>query len=406
MPASGPESGEAKTPASALYLIDGSGFIFRAFHALPPMTRSDGTPVNAVLGFVNMLIRLLTEFGVARIAVVFDAKGDSFRNAFYPEYKANRSAPPDELIPQFGLIREATEAFCLPQVELDGYEADDLIATYTRLAVEQGEEVVIVSSDKDMMQLVGPGVTMFDPIKYKPIGPAEVMEKFGVAPDRVVDVQALAGDSTDNVPGVPGIGVKTAAQLITEFGDLETLLARAGEIKQPKRRESLIQFAEQARVSRRLVLLDAYSPPPLPLDELKVHEPDQDKLIAFLVKQEFRTTLARVQSRLREAGELADHAGVADEAAPPPVAERYELVTDIAVLETWLARARETGRLAFDVHTDVEQAVACQVTGIALAVSPGQACYVPLGHSPVKPGAQLGLDDAAPFPQLPIAAVL
>jgi DNA polymerase-1 len=408
MPRSGPESGEAKTPASALYLIDGSGFIFRAFHALPPMTRSDGTPVNAVLGFVNMLIRLLTEFGVARIAVVFDAKGDSFRNAFYPEYKANRSAPPDELIPQFGLIREATEAFCLPQVELDGYEADDLIATYTRLAVEQGEEVVIVSSDKDMMQLVGPGVTMFDPIKYKPIGPAEVMEKFGVAPDRVVDVQALAGDSTDNVPGVPGIGVKTAAQLITEFGDLETLLARAGEIKQPKRRESLIQFAEQARVSRRLVLLDAYSPPPLPLDELKVHEPDQEKLIAFLVKQEFRTTLARVQSRLRESGELAERASVDETApaAPPPPSERYELVTDLAALDRWLALAAATGQLAFDVHTDVEQPVACQVIGIALAVAPGRACYIPLGHGAAAAGAQLGLDESAAPTQPPLGDTL
>jgi DNA polymerase-1 len=410
MPDSGaPEmvGADAKPAASALYLIDGSGFIFRAFHALPPMTRSDGTPVNAVLGFVNMLIRLLTEFGVARIAVVFDAKGDSFRNEFFPEYKANRSAPPDELIPQFGLIREATEAFCLPQVELDGYEADDLIATYTRLAVEQGDEVVIVSSDKDMMQLVRPGVTMFDPIKYKPIGPAEVMEKFGVAPEKVVDVQALAGDSTDNVPGVPGIGVKTAAQLITEFGDLETLLARAGEIKQPKRRESLIQFAEQARVSRRLVLLDAFTPPPLPVDELRVHEPDHEKLVAFLVKQEFRTTLARVQSRFRETGELAEHAAI-DESAPaaPPPAECYELVTDVAALDRWLAHAAATGQLAFDVHTDVEQPVACQVTGIALAVAPGEACYVPLGHGAAPAGAQLGLEDAAPPAQMPLADAL
>src|SRR5476651_2267292 len=184
-----PDAVGAKPAASALYLIDGSGFIFRAFHALPPMTRSDGTPVNAVLGFVNMLIRFLTEFGVARIAVIFDAKGDNFRNQIYDQYKANRSAPPEELIPQFGLIREATEAFCLPQVELAGFEADDLIATYTRLAAERGEEVVIVSSDKDMMQLIRPGVTMFDPIKYKVIGPPEVFEKFGVAPDRVVDIQ-------------------------------------------------------------------------------------------------------------------------------------------------------------------------------------------------------------------------
>jgi DNA polymerase-1 len=390
-------------PAGALYLIDGSGFIFRAFHALPPMTRSDGTPVNAVLGFTNMLLRLLTEFGVARIAVIFDAKEKTFRNDIYSAYKANRAAPPDELIPQFALIREATEAFCLPQVELDGYEADDLIATYARLAAERGEEVVIVSSDKDLMQLVRPGVTMFDPIKYKPIGEPEVFEKFGVTPDKVVDVQALAGDSTDNVPGVPGIGVKTAAQLIGEFGDLETLLARAGEIKQPKRREALIAFADQARISRRLVLLDAFAPAPTPVEELTVHEPDQDRLIAFLTKQEFRTTLARVQSRLREAGELAEHAGEARPDAPKPVAERYELVTDMDALDRWLARAAATGVVAFDVHTDVERPVACRVAGVALAVAPGEACYIPVGHSGA--GGELGLDSAA-FEQLSAAAVI
>ena len=313
-----PDAVGAKPAASALYLIDGSGFIFRAFHALPPMTRSDGTPVNAVLGFVNMLIRFLTEFGVARIAVIFDAKGDNFRNVIYDQYKANRSAPPEELIPQFALIRDATAAFSLPSIELDGYEADDLIATYARLAQERGEDVVIVSSDKDMMQLIRPGVTMFDPMKYKGIGPAEVMEKFGVAPNRVVDIQSLAGDSTDNVPGVPGIGVKTAAQLINEYGDLDTLLARAHEIKQPKRRESLIEFAEQARISRKLVLLDAYAPVPTPVEELKVHEPDTDRLIAFLTEQEFRTTLARVQSRLRESGELVEHESAGDAPALPP----------------------------------------------------------------------------------------
>jgi DNA polymerase-1 len=402
-----PDAVGAKPAASALYLIDGSGFIFRAFHALPPMTRSDGTPVNAVLGFVNMLIRLLTEFGVARIAVIFDAKGDNFRNQIYDQYKANRSAPPDELIPQFGLIREATEAFCLPQVELDGYEADDLIATYARLAQERGEDVVIVSSDKDMMQLIRPGVTMFDPIKYKGIGPAEVMEKFGVAPDRVVDIQSLAGDSTDNVPGVPGIGVKTAAQLINEYGDLDTLLARAGEIKQPKRRESLIEFAEQARISRKLVLLDAYAPVPTPVEELKVHEPDAERLIAFLTEQEFRTTLARVQSRLRETGELAEHEHVGDAPTlPPQVVTGYELVTDMEVLDRWLARAAVTGRLAFDVHTDIAQPVACQVTGIALAVAPGEACYIPIFHSGGgNASGELGLDAAA-FAQLAQAAVV
>ncbi|MDB5395816.1 MAG: polymerase [Rhodospirillales bacterium] len=402
-----PDAVGAKPAASALYLIDGSGFIFRAFHALPPMTRSDGTPINAVLGFVNMLIRLLTEFGVARIAVVFDAKGDNFRNQIYNQYKANRSAPPDELIPQFGLIREATEAFCLPQVELDGYEADDLIATYARLARERGEDVVIVSSDKDMMQLIRPGVTMFDPIKYKGIGAAEVMEKFGVAPDRVVDIQSLAGDSTDNVPGVPGIGVKTAAQLINEYGDLDTLLARAGEIKQPKRRESLIEFAEQARISRRLVLLDAYAPVSMPVEELKVHEPDADRLIAFLTQQEFRTTLARVQARLRETGELAEHEHVGDAPTlPPQVVTGYELVTEMDALDRWLGRAVATGRLAFDVHADIDQPVACQVTGIALAVAAGEACYIPLFHSGGgNASGELGLDASA-FAQLAVGPVI
>jgi DNA polymerase-1 len=397
-----PADAEARPAPGALYLIDGSGFIFRAFHAMPPMTRSDGTPVNAVLGFTNMLLRLLTEFGVARIAVIFDAKGETFRNAFFTPYKANRPPPPDELIPQFGLIREATEAFCLPQVEVEGYEADDLIATYARLALEKGGEVVIVSSDKDMMQLVRPGVTMFDPIKYRPIGAPEVFEKFGVAPDKVVDVQALAGDPTDNVPGVPGIGIKTAAQLIGEFGDLETLLSRAGEIKQPKRREALIAFADQARISRRLVALDAHAPVPLAVEELTVHEPDQDRLIAFLVKQEFRTTLARVQARLRESGEIAEHPGEAAADAPPPVMTRYELVTDIDALDRWLRRTADTGTLCFNVHTDVEQPVACRLIGVALAVAAGEACYIPLGHRGA--GGELGLDGAA-FEQLSVEAV-
>ncbi|HEX4505764.1 MAG TPA: DNA polymerase I [Alphaproteobacteria bacterium] len=402
----GADAAQAQPAASALYLIDGSGFIFRAFHALPPMTRSDGTPVNAVLGFCNMLLKFLTEFGVARIAVIFDAKEENFRNEIYPLYKANRDAPPPELVPQFGLIREATEAFCLPSIELPGYEADDLIATYARCAVERGEQVVIVSSDKDMMQLIRPGVTMFDPMKSKPIGPPEVFEKFGVTPDKVVDIQSLAGDSTDNVPGVPGIGVKTAAQLITEFGDLDTLLARAGEIKQPKRRESLIEFAEQARISRRLVVLDAHAPVPVPIEDLKVHEPDSERLIAFLTQQEFRTTLARVQSRLRETGELAEgehaHEGPG---ASPPVEVAYELVTDVAALDRWLARAATTGRMAFDVHPDIGQAVACSAIGIALAVAPGEACYIPLAHGGGAADGGLDLGQNRPV-QLPLAAVL
>src|ERR1700743_697222 len=290
------EAGEAQTAASALYLIDGSGFIFRAFHALPPMTRSDGTPVNAVLGFVNMLLKLLTEFGVARIAVIFDAKEENFRNDIYPLYKANRDAPPPEVVPQFGLIREATEAFCLPSIELAGYEADDLIATYARCAVERGEEVVVVSSDKDLMQLVRPGVAMFDPMKSKPIGPEEVFEKFGVTPDKVVEVQALAGDSTDNVPGVRGIGIKTAAELIGQYGDIENLLKRAGEIKQNKRRETLIENAENARISLKLVTLERNVPIKEQPGEFAVHQPDAKELIAFLKAMEFSTITKRVAS--------------------------------------------------------------------------------------------------------------
>ncbi|MEW5728960.1 MAG: 5'-3' exonuclease H3TH domain-containing protein, partial [Pseudomonadota bacterium] len=238
-----------------VYLVDGSGFIFRAFHALPPMTRADGTPVNAVYGFTNMLLKLLNETDADAVAVIFDAARKTFRSDIYPDYKAHRPPPPEELVPQFPLIREATRAFNVPCVEQNGFEADDLIATYARQAVEQGARVTIVSSDKDLMQLVGDGVEMLDPIKNKPIREAEVVEKFGVPPAKVVDVQALCGDATDNVPGVPGIGIKTAAQLIAEYGDVETLLARVSEIKQPKRRETLETNADMARVSMRLVEL-------------------------------------------------------------------------------------------------------------------------------------------------------
>jgi DNA polymerase-1 len=238
-----------------LYLVDGSGYIFRAFHALPPLPRADGVQINAVLGFTNMLVKLLQDIDADRLAVIFDAGRNSFRNEIYPEYKANRGETPPELIPQFPLVREATRAFNVPAIELDQYEADDLIASYAKAAAAQGDRVVIVSSDKDLMQLVSEQVTMLDPIKNRPIGPAEVFEKFGVSPDKVVDVQALCGDSTDNVPGVRGIGVKTAAELITTYGSLDALLARAGEIKQPKRRESLIEGEKAARLSRELVTL-------------------------------------------------------------------------------------------------------------------------------------------------------
>ena len=238
-----------------VFLIDGSGFLFRAYHALPPMTRPDGTPVNAVFGFTKMLMKLVDDTDAEYVAVIFDKARKTFRNNIYPDYKANRPDPPEDLIPQFQLVRDATRALNIAMVDMEGFEADDLIATYARLAREEGHEVTIVSSDKDLMQLVGPGVVMLDAMKNKVIGPKEVEEKFGVGPERVIDVQALAGDSSDNVPGIAGIGVKTAAQLINEYGDLDTLLKRAGEIKQPKRREALLEGRKAAEISRRLVTL-------------------------------------------------------------------------------------------------------------------------------------------------------
>jgi DNA polymerase-1 len=305
MPKTSEQPAAAASPASLpgkgdhVFLVDGSGYIFRAYHALPPLNRkSDGLQVNAVLGFCNMLWKLLRDMPPdnrpTHLAVIFDKSEVTFRNKLYPEYKAHRPPAPDDLIPQFALIRDAVRAFDLPCLEQGGFEADDLIATYVREACERGATATIVSSDKDLMQLVTDCVTMYDTMKDRRLGIAEVIEKFGVPPNKVVEVQALAGDSVDNVPGVPGIGIKTAAQLINEYGDLETLLARASEIKQPKRRESLIEHAEKARISRQLVLLDDRVKLDVPLDELAVHEPDARKLIAFLKFMEFSTLTRRV----------------------------------------------------------------------------------------------------------------
>src|SRR5262245_48948476 len=269
-------------PLKHLWLIDGSGYIFRAFHALPPLSRPDGTPVNAVYGFANMMAKFVEDPEIDHVAVVFDTARLTFRNEIYTDYKANRPDPPEELVPQFPLIREATRAFNMACVELDGYEADDLIATFARLARAQGADVTIVSSDKDLMQLVREGVRLYDPVKLRPLGPEAVMEKFVVTPDKVVEVQALAGDSTDNVPGVPGIGIKTAAQLINEYGDLETLLARAGEIRQPKRRETLQSNAEMARLSRELVFLRPDVPVKEDVDAFDKHQPKVDVLLPWL----------------------------------------------------------------------------------------------------------------------------
>ncbi len=311
-----------------LFLVDGSSYIFRAYHALPPLTRkSDGLQVNAVLGFCNMLWKLLAEMKPTEkpthLAVVFDKSEKTFRTDFYPEYKAHRPEAPDDLRPQFPLIRDAVRAFEIPCLEQAGYEADDLIATYARFACEAGATTTIVSSDKDLMQLVGQGVIMYDTMKDKRIGREEVIEKFGVGPEKVIEVQALIGDSTDNVPGVPGIGVKTAAQLIGEYGDLETLLKRANEIKQEKRRQTLIDNAEKARLSKRLVTLDQNVPLDVPADELAVHEPDYKRLIAFLKAMEFSTITRRIAEKTGiDASQIEADAKLAASTAssPPPLA--------------------------------------------------------------------------------------
>lgn len=383
----------AEDRKNELFLIDGSGFIFRAYHALPPLNRPDGTPVNAVLGFTNMLVKLISEMHVPNIAVVFDAKRKNFRNDIYAEYKANRSETPEDLIPQFPLIREATEAFSIPGIEMEGYEADDLIATYARLAREKGWPVTIVSSDKDLMQLVREGVRMMDPMKNKFMGEADVIEKFGVTPDKVVDVQALAGDSVDNVPGVPGIGIKTAAQLITEYGDLDTLLARAHEIKHPKRREALVENADKARISRQLVALDAHVAPPIPVEDLKITHPDREKLFAFLREQGFRSTLTRMEKQFgssdTSAAETtpaptpaapAQTASDAVAALPAAIAAHYELVQDEAALQRWIDRAIETGVIAIDTETTSLTPAMADLVGISMSTAEGNGCYIPLGH--------------------------
>ncbi len=426
-----------------LFLVDGSGYIFRAYHALPPLIRkSDGLQVNAVLGFCNMLWKLLAEMKVDKpthLAVVFDKSEKTFRNELYADYKATRSETPEDLIPQFPLIREAVHAFEIPCLEQAGFEADDLIATYARLASEAKATTTIVSSDKDLMQLVGNGVTMYDTMKDRRIGAAEVIEKFGVGPDKVIEVQALIGDSSDNVPGVPGIGVKTAAQLIGEYGDLETLLKRAKEIKQDKRRESLIANTELARLSKRLVTLDRHVPLDVAVDELAVHEPDYKNLIAFLKAMEFSTITRRVAEKSGiDASQIEADAKLTsipphsqtvmagldpaiNEAAPrtpdghmdprvkpggdsqsagggigSPISlataranaarntkfdrSKYECVRTLARLKEWVARAYDLGVVAVDTETTSLDPMTAQLCGFSLAVAPNEACYVPIGH--------------------------
>ncbi len=385
-----------------LILIDGSGFIFRAFHALPPMTRADGTPVNAVFGFSNMLARLLERHEGTHIAVVFDAGRTTFRNDMYAEYKAHRPEPPPELVPQFTLVRDATAAFGVPGVELATWEADDLIASYARAAVAAGGRVTIVSSDKDLMQLVGDRVLMQDPIKQKPIGPAEVMEKFGVPPEKVVDVQALMGDSVDNVPGVPGIGPKTASQLVQEFGDVEGVLAAAAAMKPSKRRDMLLAHADAARISRKLVELCCDVPLPLPLEDLIAKEPHRETLVAWLLSQGFRSMVAKLGA---EGPVPPAETPLPDATAQPPFGP-YECVITTEGLQAWIAEARAAGVVGLDTETDSLDALRAELVGFSLATAPGRACYVPLRHRAAEMAAQgtLGGTLDAPAPE-PVAAL-
>jgi DNA polymerase I len=396
---SGPEATFGR--GSHLFLVDGSGFIFRAYHALPPLTRkSDGLPTGAVHGFCAMVFKMVEDARGAdaptHAAVIFDKSEHTFRNELYPAYKQQRPPAPDDLVPQFGLIREATRAFNLPCIEMDGFEADDIIATYATQAQAAGGRVTIVSSDKDLMQLVGGGIEMFDIMKNRRIGPGEVQERFGVGPEHVIDVQALAGDSIDNVPGAPGIGVKTAAQLIQEYGDLDTLLARADEIRQPKRRATLIENAEQVRISRDLVTLKRDVPVELPLAALEVREPEPDILLGFLARMEFRAMTARIAEKLgAEAPPIGDpeaatarpptagaDAAALDAGPPLPPVDRkvYGILREAAGLEAWVARIAERGVVALAAETTAADEMAAEPVGIALATGPKAAAYLPLAH--------------------------
>ena len=377
-----------------LHLIDGSAFIFRAYHALPPLTRkSDGLPIGAVSGFCNMLQRYVEGTAGAdaptHIAVIFDKGSHTFRNDMYDQYKANREAMPEDLRPQIPLTREATRAFNIACEEMEGYEADDIIATLCHQARDAGGRVTIVSSDKDLMQLVGDGVVMFDAMKNKLIDREGVEEKFGVGPERVVDVQALAGDSVDNVPGAPGIGIKTAALLINEYGSLEDLLDRAEEIKQPKRRQTLIEKREQIELSKRLVELDCKTPLEFTLDDLEIHDPDPEVLLGFLAKMEFRTLTKRIADALdAEAPVIEDKAPTAPDAADaaqvediPFEPENYTCLTDPAQLEEWIAAIRQQGYVAIDTETTALDEMVADLVGVSLSTEAGKACYIPIGHT-------------------------
>ncbi|MDF3415268.1 DNA polymerase I [Sulfitobacter sp. M57] len=387
-----------------LHLIDGSAFIFRAYHALPPLTRkSDGLPIGAVAGFCNMLHRYVEgntgPDAPTHVAVIFDKGSHTFRNDMYDLYKANREAMPEDLRPQIPLTRTATEAFNIACEEKEGYEADDIIATLAVQARAAGGRCTIISSDKDLMQLVGDGVEMLDAMKNNRIDREGVFAKFGVYPEHVVDVQALAGDSVDNVPGAPGIGIKTAALLINEYGDLDALLERAGEIKQPKRRQTLIDNEEQIRLSRRLVQLDENTPLDFTIDDLEVRDPDPDTLLAFLAEMEFRTLTKRI------ADQMGKDAPAINDTAPAPQApvlddvpfdaSTYEQVGDATALQKWIDAIYEVGHVAVDTETTGLNEMTAELVGISLATAPGKACYIPLIHKAGASDDLFGSDDLA-----------
>ena len=371
------------------YLIDGSGYIFRAYYALPPLTRkSDGLPTGAVNGFCNMLFKLLEDSKSennlqkpTHFAVIFDAARKTFRNEIYSDYKANRSDPPEDLAPQFEYIRKSVIAFNLPSVDLINYEADDLIATYTQQILEKGAKVTIVSSDKDLMQLYKKDVRIFDPMKNKFITPEDINNKFGVDPKKVIDVQALAGDSSDNVPGVPGIGVKTAAELINKYGTLEKLLDKANEIKQNKRRETLIENKDKAIISKKLVTLKKDVPIKISLKDFKLQEIDKDKLYKFLREMEFNRLLSSVISTYGEPKLSSQNIdNNAKEKQQTISKKNYYLIKDINEIDKWLQEAEEAGELAIDTETSSLDAHQADLVGISLSTKIGKACYIPIGH--------------------------
>ncbi|MEE9271881.1 MAG: DNA polymerase I [Robiginitomaculum sp.] len=395
---------------SHVVLVDGSGYIFRAYYALPALTRrSDGLIVGAVAGFSNMLFKLLREqHGEDRpthFAVIFDAKGKTFRSKIYEEYKAHRPPAPEDLVPQFPLVREATRAFGTLAIEHEGFEADDIIASYADQAEKKGARVTIISSDKDLMQMVSDKICMVDTMKNKTICAPQVVEKFGVGPEKVIDIQALAGDSSDNVPGVPGIGIKTAALLINQYGDLDSLLARAGEIPQKGRREKIIENADMARISRDLVTLKRDMDLKIPLEELAVQDPDRDMLLNFLENMTFSTLTKRVMAAMGEGAtdslRKADRKDVKAPILPVFDKEKYECIQDVERLKHWAVRCTEMGICAVDLETDSLDSAAANLVGICLAACDNEACYIPLGH--VGEGDLLG--DGAPK-QIPMQEAL